>query len=173
MEERNHKKYFAIKLCIFTLLAGAVFFLRAPLVVNLNYFIGGLMLLYSLEGFLFAVLYEREHFFHNGKIYLAFIDALFGLTLLIAHVSYESVCVIWATWSILRESYEIKEIVCELKHWIPRLMSGLESVVVIVFSIMLILEPGEHHAMIHAYLLLAELIFTPVVPLLDEVLEDK
>ena len=38
---------------------------------------------------------------------------------------------------------------------------------------MLILEPGEHHAMIHLYLLLAELVLTPLVPLLDEIFEER
>ena len=38
---------------------------------------------------------------------------------------------------------------------------------------MLIAEPGEHHAMIHLYLLLFEFILTPLVPLLDEIIEQK
>ena len=33
---------------------------------------------------------------------------------------------------------------------------------------MLIIEPTEHHAMIHLYLLLVELIVAPLTPLVDE-----
>ena len=93
--------------------------------------------------------------------------------LLFVNFSYESVCVIWATWSILRESYEIKEIACELKNIVPKVISGVESIVVIVFSILLLIEPGHHHALIHLYLLLAELLITPLTPLLDELLTNK
>ena len=46
--------------------------------------------------------------------------------------------------------------------------AGVESLVIIVFSVMLIFEPTEHHAMIHLYLLLAELIVAPLTPLVDE-----
>ena len=85
----------------------------------------------------------------------------------------EVTCVIWATWSIVRESFEIKELVTEIKSWTLTIISGIESIAVIVFSVMLILEPGEHHAMIHMYLLLFELILTPLIPLLDEILLER
>ena len=75
--------------------------------------------------------------------------------------------------SICRESFEIFEIINELKHLLPRILSGVESIAVIVFSIMLILEPGEHHAMIHVYLLLVELVFSPLIPLMDELWPHK
>ena len=79
----------------------------------------------------------------------------------------------YSTWSIIRESYEIKELVTEIKSVTLTIISGIESIAVIVFSIMLIAEPGEHHALIHIYLLLFELILTPLVPLLDEIIEQK
>ena len=79
----------------------------------------------------------------------------------------------WATWSIVRESFEIKELVTEIKSWTLTFLSGAESIAVIVFSVMLILEPGEHHAMIHIYLLLLELLLTPLIPLLDEILLER
>ena len=82
-------------------------------------------------------------------------------------------CVIWATWSIIREAFEIREIITEVKTTVLKIISGIESIAVIVLSVMLILEPGEHHAMIHLYLLLAELVLTPLVPLLDEIIEER
>ena len=169
-EEKNHIKYFSIKLGIFAILAILVFVFREPLVENLKYFIGGLMLLYGLEEILFEILYSRHHILHQGKLYLGGIELLLGVVMLSVPMSYESVCIIWATWSILREAYEIKEVFSEIKCLAPKILSATESVVVIVFSILLIIEPGEHHAMIHLYLLLAELIISPLTPLLDEVL---
>lgn len=172
-EEKNHIKYFSIKLGVFTILAILVFIFREPLVENLKYFIGGLMLLYGLEEILFEILYSRHHILHQGKLYLGGIELLLGVVMLSVPMSYESVCIIWATWSILREAYEIKEVFSEIKCLAPKILSATESVVVIVFSILLIIEPGEHHAMIHLYLLLAELIVSPLTPLLDEVLASR
>ena len=172
-EEKSHIKYFSIKLGLFAIIAILVFIFREPLVENLKYFIGGLMLLYGLEEILFEVLYSRHHIFHQNKIYLGFIEILLGVVVLAVPMSYESVCIIWATWSILREAYEIKEVVTELKCLAPKIISATESAVIIVFSILLIIEPGEHHAMIHLYLLLAELIISPLTPLLDEILAKK
>ena len=172
-EEKNHVKYFSIKLGIFAILAILVFVFREPLVENLKYFIGGLMLLYGLEEILFEILYSRHHILHQGKLYLGGIELLLGVVMLSVPMSYESVCIIWATWSILREAYEIKEVFSEIKCLAPKILSTTESVVVIVFSILLIIEPGEHHAMIHLYLLLAELIVSPLTPLLDEMLANR
>ena len=170
MEERSHIKYYSIKLAAFAILAILVFVFRKPLVENLQYFIGGLMLLYGLEEIIFEIIYSRAHLLHQSKIYLGFIEVLLGFVVLLVPMAYASVCIIWATWSILREAYEIKEVFSEIKCLAPKIISATESVVVIAFSIMLIAEPGEHHAMIHLYLLLAELIVSPLTPLLDEVL---
>ena len=173
MEEKSHIKYYLGKLILFLIIAVMVFVFKTPLVENLKYFIGGLMLLYGLEEILFEIIYSRHHLLHKDKIYLGFIETLFGIVMLCALMSYESVCIIWATWSILRESYEIKEIVAEYKALAPRIISGVESIAVIVFSILLILEPGEHHAMIHLYLLLLELTLAPLVPLIEELIMSK
>ena len=173
MEEKSYIKYNLIKLIVCAILAVLVFVFREVLIENLKYFIGGLMIAYSVEEVFFIVLHHRPHFLHEDKTYLGLIELILGVVLLCVNISFEAVCVIWATWSILRESYEIKEIACELHHIVPKILSGVESIVVIVFSIMLIIEPGEHHALIHLYLLLAELIITPLTPLLDELLTKK
>ena len=173
MEEKSHIKYFSIKLGVFAILAILVFVFREPLVEHLKYFIGGLMVLYGLEEILFEILYSRHHILHQGKLYLGGIELLLGAVVLSVPMTYESVCIIWATWSILREAYEIKEVFSEIKCLAPKILSSIESIVVIVFSIMLIMEPGEHHAMIHLYLLLAELIISPLTPLLDEIIDKR
>ena len=110
MEEKKYIKYNIFKLAIFTVIAVMVFAFRIALVEHINYFIGGLMLLYAFEELLFILLHHIHHILHEDKFYLGCIEALLGMTLILVNMSYESVCVIWATWSILRESYEIKEI---------------------------------------------------------------
>ena len=175
--EQSHVKYYFVKLIIYVALAICVFIFREHLVENLKYFIGGLMLLYGLEEILFEIVFRDKHFWHKDKIYLGLIEIVFGVTLLVIDLpyeaNYEAVCVVWATWSIVRESFEIKELVTEIKSWTLTILSGIESIAVIVFSVLLILEPGEHHAMIHIYLLLVELLLTPLIPLLDEIILEK
>ena len=175
MEQPVSKKariaYFCVKLAVFSLLALFVFLFRSQHVENLKPFIGTLMLLYGAEGFLQEAFFHHLGFIKESKTYLAFIELIFGMVLILAPLQFEYVCIIWATWSIVRESYELKEIVTDFKTITPRVLSGLESVAVIVFSILLIMDPVEHHAIIHMTLLVLELVLSPLVVLIDEVIQ--
>lgn len=170
MSTKQRIIYFVIKLVVFSTLAAFVFAFRDYHVENLKPFIGALMLLYGTEGLLFEILSQRKKFYYAPKVYLALIEFIFGIVLIAAPLPFDHVCVIWATWSIIRESYEIKEIVTDFKTVTPRVLSGVESIIVIVFSVLLILNPMEHHAAIHMGLLVAELILNPLVVLIDEFL---
>lgn len=172
-KEKSHIKYLAIKLGVYALLAVLVFVFRETLVTCLKFFIGGLMLLYGLEEILFEIVFKDKHFWHQNKIYLGFIEIVFGIVLLCSPLDMEAICIIWATWSIVRESFEVKELVTEIKSWTLTIISGLESIAVIVLSVMLILEPIEHHAMTHIYLLLFELVLNPLIPMLDEIILER
>ena len=172
MTKKHHIIYLSIKLVIFTILAVLILIFREKQVEFLKPHIGSLMFLYGVEGMLYEFLFHRKHFFHENKVYLALIEIIFGIVIIASPLPFETVCVVWATWSIIRESHEIKEIVADFKTITPRILSGVESVVVIVFSVMLIIEPGEHHAIIHMCLLFAELILNPLVVLIDEFLID-
>ena len=171
--EKSHKKYFYYKLAIYFILSVCTFVFRHDLVENLKYFIGTLMIIYRLEEFLFEIIYKGKDFWKAEKLFLGFVEFIFGVFLVFAEIDIETTCIIWASWAIVRESFEIRELVVEVKSLTLTIISGIESVAVIVLSFMLILEAGEHHAMIHLYLLLVELILTPLVPLLDEIFEDK
>lgn len=178
-EEKSHIKYLIVKLAIFVVLAVLVFIFREQLVEHLKYFIGGLILLYGVEEILFEVIFHGKNFWKCEKTYLGLVELILGITLFFfpleatAEEVVKMTCVIWAAWSIIREAFEIRELVVEIKSIVLTIISGIESVAAIVLSVMLLLEPGEHHAMIHLYLLLAELVLTPLVPLLDEVIEER
>lgn len=149
--------------------AGAILLLvfKEFFVENLRWFIGGLVVLYGALG-IAEIALEKETPIYKGEGFLFnAVELLLGLTVLIFVREYATVCVIWAVWSILRESVELKEIVDGELHVSLAAISGIESVAVIVLSVMLITEPGHHHAMIHAYLLCAELILTAWVPILN------
>ena len=178
-EEKSHIKYLFVKLAIFVALAICVFIFREQLVEHLKYFIGGLMLLYGVEEILFEVIFRGKLFWKGEKTYLGLVELVLGTTLFFFPLEanpeevMKMTCVIWAAWSILREAFEIKELFLEIKSVVLTIISGIESIAVIVLSVMLILEPGEHHAMVHMYLLLVELVLTPLVPLLDEIIEER
>ena len=175
MIEKPHLRYHLFKLIVCVVCAILVLVFREQLVHldHLKYFIGALMVAYGLDEIAFEAYCHKLHFIHEHKTYLGLVELVLGATMLFLTLDYEAVCIIWATWSIIRESYEIKEIFADLNFLVPKILSGVESIAVIVFSILLIIEPAEHHAMIHLYLLLVELILTPFVPLLDEMLEKK
>ena len=163
--------YNLIKLGVFLVLDVFIFIFRSPIIAEyLKFLIGGLMLLYGVEEILFEAIFAEKHFLHKSKVYLGFVEILFGFTMLFGQFELEYVCIIWATWSIIREAFEIKEIITELRFLVPKVISGIESIAIIVFSIMLLLEPGEHHAMIHLYLLLIELPFFALTPSFDELM---
>ena len=178
-EEKSHIKYLFVKLGVFVALAICVFIFRETLIEHIKFFIGGLMLIYGIEEILFEVLFHGKNFWKCEKTYLGFVELILGTTLFFYPLEAEPIevmkmtCVIWAAWSIIREAFEIRELVVEIKSVTLTIISGIESIAVIVLSVMLILEPGEHHAMIHLYLLLAELVLTPLVPLLDEIIEER
>ena len=167
---KSEIKYLSIKLVIYTILSILVIVFRHEFTEHLKPFIGTLMIVYGIEGILYEALFHKLHLIHENKSYLGLIELIFGVVLIASPLKFEYVCIIWATWSIVRESYEFKEIVSDMHTIIPRILSGVESVVVIVFSVMLILEPGEHHALTHMILLSVELILSPLVVLLDELL---
>ena len=170
MLDKPHIRYFIIKFAVFAVLAVLVLIFAQKQVEHLQPFIGSLMIFYGLEGVFYEVFFHKLHFIHEHKTYLGLIELIFGIVVIIAPLEFAYVCIIWATWSIVRESYELKEVVSDLKTLAPKLLSGAESIAVIIFSIMLIFEPGEHHALIHMYLLVVELILNPFTVLLDAIL---
>lgn len=173
MLQKSHIKYILIKLVLFLTLAVLVFIFRDKHVENLKPFIGSLMILYGLDGIAFEIVSHGKNFYLTSKPYLGVVEIALGIVLIATPIQFEYICVVWATWSIIRESYEIKEIFVDMKMIFPRILSGIESIAAIVFSILLILEPGEHHALIHMCLLSVELILNPLVVLIDEFLIER
>lgn len=167
------KIYHYFKLVVFIAFAVLVFVLREELLMNLQYLVGSLMLLYGLENVILVSIKERFQARKSIWFIFGYSEVLLGLVTLIAIRNYVAVCVIWGVWSILRESLEIYEITSGEIKGIPALISGIESAVAIVFSVLLIITPGEHHAKTHIYLLIVELIITSFIPVLKELINRK
>lgn len=153
----------------------------------LRYFIGGLMIFYGLEEIVLAVFKNKKHY-SGHSLYWNIIEVVIGLTLVVfvetgdIEVTYAVVCVGWAIWSILRETRELVEVTEELKHnkltvcRIVAIVNLIESLTVIALSLTMLIEPGEHHAKIHLYLLAVELftkVLFPIINYTAERLEEK
>lgn len=166
------KTWRIIKLITYILSAIAIFVMRETLVENLKYLIGTLMIVYGLEQVLVHLLTKKRFDEHNTFFWGA-VEVILGFIVLLLVHDYATICVLWAVWSILREAHEIEEYAHKLVHGVPRLFGFLESIIVIIFSITLILEPGEHHAGIHVILLCFELLTTVTFPILEELYIEK
>lgn len=140
---------------------------------EVRYLVGGLMFIYGIpEIIIFAI--KTRSFKEHTQFFWAIIEVLLGVITMFVVKDYESICVTWAIWSILREAYEIEESVHELVHHKPGILSIIESIVIIYFSVTLLMEPGEHHAMIHCYYILPlELLTSGIVWPLLELLYEK
>ena len=148
----------------------------------LRYFIGGLMIFYGVEEIALTAIKSKKHY-EIHALYWNLVEILIGLTLVVfvetgdTEVTYAVVCVGWAIWSILRETRELIEVTEELKEnklipcKIVAIVSLLESLTVIALSLTMLIEPGEHHAKIHLYLLAVELLTKVLFPILNYIAE--
>ncbi|MCM1440320.1 MAG: hypothetical protein NC131_14120 [Roseburia sp.] len=144
----------------------------------LRYFIGGLMIFYGVEEIIYTVFKNSKHY-SIKSLYWNVVEIVIGITLIVfvetgeVNVTYAVVCVGWAIWSILRETRELVEATEELKEnklipcKIVAIVNLLESLTVIALSLTMLIEPGEHHAKIHLYLLAVELFTKVLFPIIN------
>ncbi len=165
------KIYKYIKLAIFAVFAVLVFVYRESLLVDLHYLVGALILLYGAEEAIVDTFVYKKNCYKKFWFIFGLVETMIGIIVLCSIRDYVTVCVIWGVWSILREAVEIHEITSGEVKGVAAILSGIESIVAIVFSIMLIITPTEHHAKTHIYLLIIELIVTALVPVIEDVFD--
>lgn len=179
------KIYGAIRTAMYWVLTALVLVFISPLaeeIEALRYFIGGLMIFYGVEEIILTVVKNKKHYSIHS-LYWNIIEIVIGLTLIVfvetgdIEVTYAVVCVGWAIWSILRETRELIEATEELKKTkliickIVAIVNLIESLTVIALSLTMIIEPGEHHAKIHLYLLAVELFTKVLFPIINHIAE--
>ncbi|MBQ6979211.1 MAG: hypothetical protein IJR66_04870 [Clostridia bacterium] len=130
--------------------------------------IGGVMAFYGIEETALIII-RKEVKEERGEIISSLITLLLGIVLVFIVRGSESeivaISILWSVWAIMRESEEINEKV--LNHLDCKITSSInfiESVVVIVYSIMLIANPTHHHLNSHLILLGVELILEVIWP---------
>ena len=135
------KNYKIGKFVLFVSLAISIIFLTETYLENLQYFIGGLITLYGIDK---AVMFFDVEKHEKPKVLCeSIVQVILGVCTIILFKELSTICVIWAVWSIMRESEEIAECYEHFKEKLPWILSFAESVVAIVFSIMLIMEQSH------------------------------
>ena len=177
------KIYKIIKTALF-IAAGVVIFFTANLFVkdegvNISLWVGIVMAFYGLEAIIVTLL-KKEVKEEPIKFLNGFVNIILAVIMIfVIRGQLEAVrvaCTIWCIWSIMREGEEIFEKVIEdfKEHTITSVINFAESVVVIIFSLILIKVSAEapeidevvEDAIKHVYLLGVELILEVVWPLL-------
>lgn len=160
------KIYYWIRLFLFIALSVLIGVFSHELLDSLHYLVGAVMLLYGIEGIFFPIVHHKKKFIIEYQFYLGQIELLLGIIMMAAVRNFNTICVMWATWTIVRESFELYETSHKFMHKFPAIFSLSLSIIEIVFSILLIIYASEHHALTHIYLLIPELVINGLSVLL-------
>ena len=114
---------------------------------------------------------SKKYFGENKLFFGALSQFLIATALFVVSESIYDVCLVWAVWSILREGKEASEALHAVVNKKPGILNIIESIIVIYFSFVMILDPGEHHASFHLYLLGVELFLEVFFPMINHVHE--
>lgn len=171
------KIYTLIKHIVFVVLGIMVFIFTDNLVenngANLPYVVGITMLIFSLEPCVILLVKRKviEEIYHFSFNLIVIILALILLILIPKSTEcFVITCVIWGVWSIIREALESSEkITFKNGFRVVNVLNLIESVVLVVFSVLLIYHPGLEHAKTHVFLLGFELILEVAWVYLDKI----
>ena len=164
------KIYNYIKLFIFIVFSVLLFVFKDELVSNLNYFVASLILAFGLESVIMLSIVLKKGAFKTTKYAFSFFEIILGLTMMFAIKEFAYTCIIWAVWSILRQSLDIHEVLSRKVTGVVAFIYLVQSIASIVFSIILLINPSEKHALHHIYLLIAELLVISLPPVVSELL---
>lgn len=153
------KRWEYIRLCLFTLVGILVIVFYKTLYYYVNDIVGTVMVVYGIEEICFSVFGIKKdkdsEAITSGAILIVL--GLVVALLLRGEKRFESACVIWAVWAILREGKELSEVISKIIKKHPFIINATESVVSLVLSILLIMQPRDH-VYVHLILLGIELV---------------
>ena len=140
--------------------------------------VGAVMTVYAIETIIVSV-FEKAVLHEDNELFEGLILILLAIVLLFTDKNnLEKICVIWAIWSIIRETEEIKECLYDIFHKNPpgftktfHFIHIAESAIVIVLSLVMLLSPTEKTAHTHVILLGLELILEVAFPLMNAIAE--
>ena len=161
-----------VKMCLLITAGILLFVFSHKLVYDqegilLNGIVGVVIAFYGIEGILYPILtkqVKKERIMLMSGIINLFVAGIMIFLLENHPDELHVTCILWSLWSIMRESEEIFEKCFDhwKKHPITSLINLVESIVVIVFSILLIIARNQEelleHTFAHVVLLGVELI---------------
>lgn len=161
-----------VKMCLLITAGILLFVFSHKLVYDqggilLNGIVGAVIAFYGIEGILYPILtkqVKKERIMLMSGIINLFVAGIMIFLLENHPDELHVTCILWSLWSIMRESEEIFEKCFDhwKKHPITSLINLAESIVVIVFSILLIIARDQEelleHTFAHVVLLGVELI---------------
>ena len=152
------------------ILAGILIFVfyKSVMASGLAFLVGGVVLAYALEEMIFRIV-RRQY----AELAESLIQFVLAVLLFLSYNDLQKICVIWGVWAIIREGREMIEALVNIRKNILAFVDMIESIVVIVLSAMMILNPTHHHATVHLILLGIELILEVTFPLLEEFVQSK
>ena len=156
------KYWFIPKAVLYIAAAVVILILHEQVMPYVGYLVGGVVLVYALEELVFSWIEKDWKAFSEAVVQLI----LAGLLFATSH-NLVSVCTIWGVWSIIREVREMTGALQEIRKDRSGIVNIIESVVMIVLSVMMIVAPTYRHAHTHVILLAIELILEIVFPLVS------
>lgn len=165
------KTWHVIKFILYILIGVSIIaftgltFSRTSMITYVQYIIGGVMLLFSIEDIIVSCIkgpLNKESRLFTGIILL--IIAVLLIFFLDKVDDYQTILVIWAIWSIIREGEDITNASRELSKQKLEILNIVEAVIIIVMSFIMVIDPNEHHAYIHLYLLGIEVMLEVIFP---------
>ena len=154
------------KATLYIAVAILILIFHEKIMPSVAFLVGGVILAYALEELIFLI--AEKKFADMAE---SIIQIVLAVLLFLAHDDIVKVCVIWGVWSVIREGREMAHALPRIRKHLLASVDIVESIVVIVLSATMILEPGEHHAHIHVILLAIELILEIAFPILETLLD--
>lgn len=157
------KPWLAVKTAIYALAGILVLIFNNQLMGYVGYLVGSTVMLFGVNIVIISLL-EKKYFGNESIFFGAIMHFIIGAILFIVAGDIVKICVVWAVWSILREEKELTQAVSRLMQKKPGLINAAESVLIMVFSLIMVVNPSERHAHFHVYLLGIELILEVMFP---------
>jgi len=151
-----------IKLFFYITIGVLIIVFNSFVLEHVQYVVGGVIFIHALEEMIIAIC-KKEIMSESTKFYSDIVLILLSILIMVViRDNIEYTLIIWGVWSILDEGDHLRECALRIRHKRPAFLHLAEIIAVIVLSSIMIIEPLEHHAHIHVYLLGIEMILEVV-----------
>ena len=169
-----NKKYQIFKTIYFTILGILVFIFNNYLTNHAYILVSMIMLLYGIEDIVERLI-RKVNKKNISRLSSNILIITLGIICLFLkrETDFVPLCIIWATWAILREEWELEDVINLFHNKVIMGLNIMESLAVIVISIVFIFSPTIEHIRVHVILLGVELILEVFFPILDLIFKPR